>query len=164
MKKALSARNALHARDALAKALYARLFDFICKTINGSIDRGGDFYIGILDIAGFEYFEDNSFEQFCINYCNEKLQQFFNSRTLKDEMALYQKEGLNVKSVKYIDNQVKGENILLVRSGVGAGLKKSVPGYTRLHKNVTKVGSRLRLVTQKGNRGRFPVMLGYAKT
>lgn len=115
VKKALSARNALHARDALAKALYARLFDFICKTINGSIDRGGDFYIGILDIAGFEYFEDNSFEQFCINYCNEKLQQFFNSRTLKDEMALYQKEGLNVKSVKYIDNQVKGETILLFR-------------------------------------------------
>ena len=131
MKKALSARNALHARDALAKgggvffiiffkkglkklaqiitqitALYARLFDYVCKTINGSIPRGGAFYIGILDIAGFEYFEDNSFEQFCINYCNEKLQQFFNSRTLKDEMALYQKEGLNVKSVKYIDNQV----------------------------------------------------------
>lgn len=47
----------------------------------------------------------NSFEQFCINYCNEKLQQFFNQRILKDEQALYQKEGLNVKRIDYVDNQ-----------------------------------------------------------
>ena len=57
------------------------------------------------DIAGFEYFEQNSFEQFCINYCNEKLQQFFNARTLKDEMDLYEREQLTVKKVEYIDNQ-----------------------------------------------------------
>ena len=52
-----------------------------------------------------EYFTVNSFEQFCINYCNEKLQQFFNKRILKDEQLLYEKEGLNVKKINYVDNQ-----------------------------------------------------------
>ncbi|MGH0138818.1 UNVERIFIED_CONTAM: hypothetical protein FKN15_011839 [Acipenser sinensis] len=52
-----------------------------------------------------EYFEHNSFEQFCINYCNEKLQQFFNERILKEEQELYQKEGLGVNEVHYVDNQ-----------------------------------------------------------
>ena len=52
-----------------------------------------------------EYFQVNSFEQFCINYCNEKLQQFFNERILKEEQALYEKEGLNVKKIHYVDNQ-----------------------------------------------------------
>uniref|UniRef100_A0A8C3GAK7 Unconventional myosin-VI n=1 Tax=Cyclopterus lumpus TaxID=8103 RepID=A0A8C3GAK7_CYCLU len=62
-------------------------------------------FIGVLDIAGFEYFEHNSFEQFCINYCNEKLQQFFNERILKEEQELYQREGLGVNEVHYVDNQ-----------------------------------------------------------
>ena len=118
VKKSLSCRNAEHARDALAKALYARLFDYVCEVINQSIPAGGEYFIGILDIAGFEYFEQNSFEQFCINYCNEKLQQFFNSRTLKDEMALYTKEGLNVKSVNYIDNQDMIELIECSKVGI----------------------------------------------
>jgi hypothetical protein len=61
-------------------------------------------YIGILDIAGFEYFKHNSFEQFCINYCNEKLQQFFNERTLKDEQELYIKEAINFNEVEFVDN------------------------------------------------------------
>ena len=63
------------------------------------------YYIGVLDIAGFEYFTVNSFEQFCINYCNEKLQQFFNQRILKDEQDLYEKEGLGVKKISFVDNQ-----------------------------------------------------------
>ena len=62
-------------------------------------------YVGVLDIAGFEYFTVNSFEQFCINYCNEKLQQFFNERILKEEQLLYEKEGLGVKKIVYVDNQ-----------------------------------------------------------
>ena len=52
-----------------------------------------------------EYFEENSFEQFCINYCNEKLQQFFNERVLREEQDLYSKEGLGVHEVNYADNQ-----------------------------------------------------------
>ena len=73
-------------------------------------------FIGLLDIAGFEYFPVNSFEQFCINYCNEKLQQFFNERILKEEQTIYEKEGLGLRKISYIDNQdcielIEGKNI-----------------------------------------------------
>ena len=78
-------------RNGLAKAIYSKLFDWIIERVNKCFpfpqDRSVN-YIGILDIAGFEYFRHNSFEQFCINYCNEKLQQFFNLRVLKDEQEL----------------------------------------------------------------------------
>lgn len=102
----LKVYEASNARDALAKAIYSRLFDFIVKRINDNIPfERSAYYIGILDIAGFEYFAVNSFEQFCINYCNEKLQQFFNQRILKDEQDLYEKEGLGVKKISFVDNQ-----------------------------------------------------------
>ncbi|XP_066994103.2 myosin heavy chain 95F [Anabrus simplex] len=94
------------ARDALAKAVYSKLFDYIICRINKSIPfKASSYYIGVLDIAGFEYFTVNSFEQFCINYCNEKLQQFFNERILKDEQELYQKEALQVPKIEFTDNQ-----------------------------------------------------------
>lgn len=80
------------ARDALAKAIYSRLFDHIVALINQSIPfKASSYYIGVLDIAGFEYFTVNSFEQFCINYCNEKLQKFFNDNILKNEQELYER-------------------------------------------------------------------------
>ncbi|KAB7501722.1 Unconventional myosin-VI, partial [Armadillidium nasatum] len=102
----LKVHEANGARDALAKALYSKLFDYIVHRINESIPFfSSSYYIGVLDIAGFEYFPVNSFEQFCINYCNEKLQQFFNERILKEEQALYEKEGLGVKKISYSDNQ-----------------------------------------------------------
>uniref|UniRef100_A0A914ELL3 Myosin motor domain-containing protein n=1 Tax=Acrobeloides nanus TaxID=290746 RepID=A0A914ELL3_9BILA len=102
----LKAHEAAAARDALAKAIYSRLFDQIVATINKCIPFGDSInYIGVLDIAGFEFFTINSFEQFCINYCNEKLQQFFNDRILKQEQELYAKEGLNVPRIEYTDNQ-----------------------------------------------------------
>ncbi|CAG0907808.1 unnamed protein product, partial [Cyprideis torosa] len=102
----LKPQEASNARDALAKAMYSRLFDYIVHRINQSIPfQSSAHYIGVLDIAGFEYFPVNSFEQFCINYCNEKLQQFFNERVLKDEQSLYAKEGLNVPHIEYVDNQ-----------------------------------------------------------
>lgn len=94
------------ATDALAKAIYSRLFDHIVATINKCIPFGeSKNYIGVLDIAGFEYFKSNSFEQFCINYTNEKLQKFFNDRILKQEQELYANEHLNVPHISYSDNQ-----------------------------------------------------------
>uniref|UniRef100_A0A8C2E3U2 Unconventional myosin-VI n=1 Tax=Cyprinus carpio TaxID=7962 RepID=A0A8C2E3U2_CYPCA len=106
IKVPLKVEQANSARDALAKAIYSRLFDHVVTRINQCFpfDASAHF-IGVLDIAGFEYFEHNSFEQFCINYCNEKLQQFFNERILKEEQELYQREGLGVNEVHYVDNQ-----------------------------------------------------------
>ncbi|RZF36972.1 hypothetical protein LSTR_LSTR004660 [Laodelphax striatellus] len=102
----LKVYEANNARDALAKAMYSKLFDYIVFRINKSIPfKASSYYIGVLDIAGFEYFTVNSFEQFCINYCNEKLQQFFNERILKDEQELYSREGLQVKKIEFVDNQ-----------------------------------------------------------
>uniref|UniRef100_A0A1I8EM09 Myosin motor domain-containing protein n=1 Tax=Wuchereria bancrofti TaxID=6293 RepID=A0A1I8EM09_WUCBA len=101
----LKSHDASAARDALAKAIYSKLFDAIVARINKCIPFGDSTsYIGVLDIAGFEFFIRNSFEQFCINYCNEKLQNFFNDRILKQEQDLYVKEGLNVAHIDYNDN------------------------------------------------------------
>ncbi|XP_029451442.1 unconventional myosin-VI isoform X3 [Rhinatrema bivittatum] len=106
IKVPLKVEQANSARDALAKAVYSRLFDHVVNRVNLCFPfESSSFFIGVLDIAGFEYFEHNSFEQFCINYCNEKLQQFFNERILKEEQELYQKEGLGVNEVHYVDNQ-----------------------------------------------------------
>ncbi|XP_036438257.1 myosin VIa isoform X2 [Colossoma macropomum] len=106
IKVPLKVEQANNARDALAKAVYSRLFDHVVTRVNQCFPfESSANFIGVLDIAGFEYFEHNSFEQFCINYCNEKLQQFFNERILKEEQELYQREGLGVNEVKYVDNQ-----------------------------------------------------------
>ncbi|XP_058422733.1 unconventional myosin-VI isoform X1 [Diceros bicornis minor] len=106
IKVPLKVEQANNARDALAKTVYSHLFDHVVNRVNECFPfETSSYFIGVLDIAGFEYFEHNSFEQFCINYCNEKLQQFFNERILKEEQELYQKEGLGVNEVPYVDNQ-----------------------------------------------------------
>ncbi|CAI8049871.1 Unconventional myosin-VI, partial [Geodia barretti] len=111
--------QACNARDALAKALYTRLFSHIVKRVNQCFPfQSSAHYIGVLDIAGFEYFQVNSFEQFCINYCNEKLQQFFNSRILREEQDLYKKESLGVTEVMFMDNQDCIDLIEHKKSGV----------------------------------------------
>lgn len=101
----LKPQEASAGRNALAKAIYCKLFDWLVQRINGSIpfEKSSNF-VGVLDVAGFEYYVVNSFEQFCINFCNEKLQNFFNERILKEEQELYEKEGLNVKKIDFVDN------------------------------------------------------------
>uniref|UniRef100_A0A915A078 Unconventional myosin-VI n=2 Tax=Parascaris univalens TaxID=6257 RepID=A0A915A078_PARUN len=102
----LKMSEACAARNALAKAIYSRLFDQIVSWINSSIPfTESATYIGVLDAAGFEFFSVNSFEQFCINFSNEKLQHFFNECVLRNEQDFYMKEGLSFERVKYSDNQ-----------------------------------------------------------
>ncbi|KAK2589113.1 hypothetical protein KPH14_001939 [Odynerus spinipes] len=84
----LNVEQALYTRDALAKDIYARLFDYLVKKINLAMETNeNSFEIGILDIYGFEIFDKNGFEQFCINFVNEKLQQIFIELTLKAEQV-----------------------------------------------------------------------------
>jgi len=94
-------------RDALAKTLYSRLFDFIVNKINVSMAYSGNCnVVGVLDIYGFEIFEHNSFEQFCINYVNERLQQIFIELTVKGEQEEYHAEGMKWKDIKFFDNKI----------------------------------------------------------
>lgn len=95
-------------RDCLAKVVYARLFDWLVSVINSSICADSDSwtaFIGLLDVYGFESFPDNSLEQLCINYANEKLQQHFVAHYLKAQQEEYAVEGLEWSFVNYQDNQ-----------------------------------------------------------
>uniref|UniRef100_A0A8C0X7B8 Unconventional myosin-Ig n=1 Tax=Castor canadensis TaxID=51338 RepID=A0A8C0X7B8_CASCN len=93
-------------------AVYQRLFEWVVDRINGIMEArdrdprrdGKDTVIGVLDIYGFEVFPVNSFEQFCINYCNEKLQQLFIRLILKQEQEEYEREGITWQSVEYFNN------------------------------------------------------------
>ncbi|XP_020256915.1 protein OPAQUE1-like isoform X3 [Asparagus officinalis] len=148
--KALDCAAAAASRDALAKTVYARMFDWLVETINTSVgqDRNSRVQIGVLDIYGFECFKNNSisfshhvvwsifgngtkmaqfgrtsfykdtggghggypkckhhFEQFCINFANEKLQQHFNEHVFKKEQEEYKKEKINWSYIEFVDNQ-----------------------------------------------------------
>ncbi|KAM1797261.1 hypothetical protein ACFX11_037399 [Malus domestica] len=98
--KALDCSGAISSRDALAKTVYSRLVDKINTSVGQ--DSTSQMQIGVLDIYGFECFKDNSFEQFCINFANEKLQQHFNEHVFKMEQEEYSKEEIDWS---YIDNQ-----------------------------------------------------------
>lgn len=101
-------------RDALAKGLYARLFDYLVKRVNEAMDYTHNtdlLSLGILDIYGFEIFQKNGFEQFCINFVNEKLQQIFIELTLKAEQEEYVQEGIAWRPIEYFNNAVVCELI-----------------------------------------------------
>ncbi|CAG5130111.1 unnamed protein product, partial [Candidula unifasciata] len=107
-----SVQEASHARDAMAKALYGRLFSWIVNRISSLLkpthtDRSGDEYlsVGLLDIFGFENFKTNSFEQLCINIANEQIQYYFNQHIFAWELEEYKNEGISATSVTYVDNR-----------------------------------------------------------
>ncbi|KAG5008505.1 hypothetical protein JHK85_027047 [Glycine max] len=105
--KSLDPNAATLSRDALAKIVYSRLFDWIVDKTNNSIGQDPDSnnLIGVLDIYGFESFKTNSFEQFCINLTNEKLQQHFNQHVFKMEQEEYTKEEIDWSYIEFVDNQ-----------------------------------------------------------
>uniref|UniRef100_A0A8C9U0S9 Myosin IG n=1 Tax=Scleropages formosus TaxID=113540 RepID=A0A8C9U0S9_SCLFO len=112
--KGHSEQEANYGRDAFSKALYERLFSWIVSRINAVIEvkdynpvlHGKNTVIGVLDIYGFEIFDNNSFEQFCINYCNEKLHQLFIELILRQEQEEYDREGIPWQHIDYCNNQI----------------------------------------------------------
>uniref|UniRef100_A0A803SP71 Myosin VA n=1 Tax=Anolis carolinensis TaxID=28377 RepID=A0A803SP71_ANOCA len=105
--KPISKLQAINGRDALAKHIYANLFNWIVDHVNKALysPTKQHSFIGVLDIYGFETFEINSFEQFCINYANEKLQQQFNMHVFKLEQEEYMREEIPWTLIDFYDNQ-----------------------------------------------------------
>ena len=101
----LNKKEAITIRDSLSMKIYEILFIHIVKLINRCIDEDYEVFIGILDIFGFESFEYNSFEQLCINYTNENLQNQFNKYIFKLEQEEYRREGINWENIDYPDNK-----------------------------------------------------------
>ncbi len=106
----MSTEQALDVRDALVKGIYGRMFVWIVSKINSAIFKPKSSSaqrtsIGVLDIFGFENFKVNSFEQFCINYANENLQQFFVRHIFKLEQEEYNLETINWQHIEFVDNQ-----------------------------------------------------------
>ncbi|XP_048577592.1 unconventional myosin-IXAa [Nematostella vectensis] len=101
--------EALATRDAMAKALYGTLFDWIVLQVNHVLvvkQQSAKEWcsIGVLDIFGFEDFECNSFEQLCINFANEKLQYYFNQHIFRLEQDEYITEDIEWRNVDFVDN------------------------------------------------------------
>ena len=101
----LDVAQAVDSRDSLSMALYSRLFKWIISKLNISLRGTESFHsIGLLDIFGFENFQTNYFEQFNINYANEKLQQYFNRHIFSLEQLEYNREGINWADIDWVDN------------------------------------------------------------
>lgn len=117
----LTVKQAEAAKDAVAKFLYSKVFDFIVKQLNEllapSKQNIKEKFIAVLDIYGFEKFDTNSFEQFCINYANEKLQHEFNQQVFKLEQELYEREQIAWSFINFSDNQ-PCIDLIEVRGGI----------------------------------------------
>uniref|UniRef100_A0A672ZM40 Myosin IHb n=1 Tax=Sphaeramia orbicularis TaxID=375764 RepID=A0A672ZM40_9TELE len=153
-----SVDHAVYARDALAKAIYGRTFNWLVNRINESLankDSSRKTVIGLLDIYGFEVFNVNSFEQFCINYCNEKLQQLFIELTLKSEQEEYKLEGIEWEPVPYFNNKIICDLVEAKHKGIISLLDEEClrPGeatdLTFLEKMEEKIGGHPHFVTHK---------------
>ena len=126
--RALTVKEASSARDALSKHIYNGLFVYLIERMNEAlyveeeVDQENQRFIGLLDIFGFEMFEINSFEQLCINYCNEKLQFFFNYHVFKLEQEMYRQEGIDAKKIGYSDNS----NVVETIEGGGVSKHKGI--------------------------------------
>jgi len=120
MDVALKRQEASDARHALAKFIYGAMFDWLVIKINKSMasNTANSKSIGCLDIFGFEIFKHNSFEQLCINFTNEMLQQHFNNQTFKLEEAIYKAEKITFKHVEFIDNKPMIELITNKPNGI----------------------------------------------
>uniref|UniRef100_A0A8D3CPB9 Myosin IHb n=1 Tax=Scophthalmus maximus TaxID=52904 RepID=A0A8D3CPB9_SCOMX len=156
-----SVDHAVYARDALAKAIYGRTFNWLVNKVNESLANKVNFsepeatVIGLLDIYGFEVFNVNSFEQFCINYCNEKLQQLFIRLTLKSEQEEYEMEGIEWEPVPYFNNKIICDLVEEKYRGIISLLDEEClrPGeatdLTFLEKMEEKIGGHPHFVTHK---------------
>uniref|UniRef100_A0A8C3JZR2 Myosin IH n=1 Tax=Calidris pygmaea TaxID=425635 RepID=A0A8C3JZR2_9CHAR len=165
--KVLSPLNvdlAFYARDAVAKAIYGRTFTWLVNKINGSLANKVGFLssdstrktvIGLLDIYGFEVLDTNSFEQFCINYCNEKLQQLLIEMTLKAEQEEYELEGIEWEPIPYFNNKIICDLVEQKHKGIISILDEEClrPGEATdlsfLEKLEEKVGDHAHFVTRK---------------
>uniref|UniRef100_A0A8D0CG60 Myosin IHb n=1 Tax=Scleropages formosus TaxID=113540 RepID=A0A8D0CG60_SCLFO len=156
----LTAEHAIYARDALAKAIYGRTFAWLVNKTNESLANkvrlSSDYtVIGLLDIYGFEVFHVNSFEQFCINYCNEKLQQLFIQLTLKSEQEEYEAEGIEWEAVPFFNNKIICDLVEEKHRGIISVLDEEClrPGeasdLTFLEKLEEKLGGHPHFVTHK---------------
>eukprot|EP00118_Oscarella_pearsei_P025055 m.307394 g.307394 ORF g.307394 m.307394 type:complete len:1004 (+) comp42235_c0_seq1:121-3132(+) len=153
IKKPLKLVEALFTRESLAKSMYERMFTWVVQKINASVEVQSDHeaksgtVIGVLDIYGFEVFQINSFEQLCINFCNEKLQQLFTELVLKREQSEYSSEGIDWKHIDYFNNQIICDLVEAQPNGIIAILDEEclVPGdqhdaafLTHLNKKLAK--------------------------
>merc|ERR1711962_63963 len=126
MQKPHTLNAAETSRESFSKAIYDRLFTWIVGHVNSAIDPAltesdriqKNTVIGVLDIYGFEVFDNNSFEQFCINYCNERLQQLFIELVLKQQQEEYESEGLEWVHIDYFNNQIICDLVDLPHKGV----------------------------------------------
>ena len=139
----LRVEQAIENRDALAKYVYEKAFHWIVARVNKSLAPAEhNCFIGILDIFGFEIFQENSFEQLCINFCNEKLQQLFNQDTFKNEEAVYKSEGIEFPPIAFIDNQPVVD-LIEMRGGIFTILDDVVKGPGKPEQKDQKFGTLL---------------------